>query len=333
MDAGKIPNDILEKLIKTDINDPSVIVGPQIGMDGAIISVGTEMLIVASDPITFDTDKIGYYSVAVNANDVAVMGGIPQYFIATILLPKKISEYEIEDIFTQLKSACENMNIALIGGHTEITTSVTKPVISGTMLGRVYRKLVPEDISVGDIILQVNPVAIEGTAILASFERERLLELGLSSHVIDEARNTFNDLGICIATPAILALESSKDIYLMHDPTEGGIATALCELATGAKRHICVEKKKIIITDECQKICDILDLNPLGLISSGTLLIIAKKSACEDIKRALDNYIVSEIGVVTDNPILVDKPKVSFFEPEEVFPFFARDEMARYYDN
>src|SRR6185436_13997962 len=98
--------------------------------------LGDRLLIAAADPITFATDAIGYYAVTVNADDIAVMGGTPRWFLATLLLPERGTTPDlVRDIFAQVRRACDDLGIALAGGHTEVTVGLQRPLLSGHMLG------------------------------------------------------------------------------------------------------------------------------------------------------------------------------------------------------
>ena len=119
---GKLPNNLLKKLLKRlTITDPRVLQGPGIGEDTAHISFGNKTLIVKSDPITFATDNLGWYALNVNANDIATSGAVPRWFTATVLLPEGVTEEYVEDLFGQLETAARELNVSLIGGHTEVT--------------------------------------------------------------------------------------------------------------------------------------------------------------------------------------------------------------------
>jgi len=175
---GKLPSDLLEKLLtQYTIRDESVVVGPGIGRDAAVISLGEIFLVAKTDPITFVAPDIGYYAVNINANDIACLGGTPKWFLATILLPEEKTTIELaESIFQQLNTACQQARIVLCGGHTEITTRLDRPIVVGQMLGTVSKERLvrPGGIQVGDDILLTKGVAIEATSIIA---REKFEEI------------------------------------------------------------------------------------------------------------------------------------------------------------
>ncbi len=120
---GKLTPQFLSELIdKYTISDDSIIIGPQVGVDAAVIEFSDKYLIAKTDPITFVTNDIGYYAININANDIACMGGIPRWFLGTLLLPETATTEEmVRDIFSQVNAACKELNISFCGGHTEVT--------------------------------------------------------------------------------------------------------------------------------------------------------------------------------------------------------------------
>ena len=115
MRQGKIPPDVLARMLgKLPTDDPSVLVGPQVGEDAAVLRLGETYLVAAMDPITFATDLIGWYAVQVNANDVAVMGARPRWLLASLLAPPTATEEVVERVFQQLAEACDGLGITAV---------------------------------------------------------------------------------------------------------------------------------------------------------------------------------------------------------------------------
>ena len=136
--AGKLPLEMLAELLgRIERIDPRVALGASPGEDAALIDMGDRYLVAKSDPITFATDLIGWYLVQVNTNDLAVMGATPRWLMATLLLPEGASEAEVRAIFDQLLDACRAHGIALVGGHTEVTYELPRPIAVGALLGEV----------------------------------------------------------------------------------------------------------------------------------------------------------------------------------------------------
>ena len=331
MEIGKFPPQLLHELLsKQGIHDHSVLVGPKIGEDAAVVELGDRLLVAKSDPITFATDDIGWYAVQVNANDVACTGGVPRWFLATILVPESFKEGEAVAVYDQILSACSSMEISLIGGHSEVTYGLDRPIVMGTMLGEVTRdQLVTTGGAVeGDSIVMTGGIAIEGTAILAREKREELITAGVSAGAIDVACQFLHRPGISVVKAARIAC-SVADIHSLHDPTEGGLVTGLREIALASGMGLAVEQSSIPVLSECEEICDVLGIDPLGLLASGCLLITLPATQVPILLRALEEggIFACEIGQVIapeEGLIMVG------YEGEVPLPDFSRDELARY---
>src|SRR5438552_10796636 len=179
--AGKLPPDLLASLLAgAATDDPRVLVGPRVGVDAAVLDFGERVLVVKSDPITFATEDVGWYAVQVNANDLAVMGATPRWFLATLLLPEGTTEDAVRAIFAPLLGACRELGISLVGGHTEITVGLDRPIVCGHMLGEAAPgELVRSDgARPGDRLLLTKAIPLEATSILARERRAALLGRG-----------------------------------------------------------------------------------------------------------------------------------------------------------
>jgi hydrogenase expression/formation protein HypE len=338
---GKLPADLLARLLeKTPVQDPQVLLGPGIGVDCAVIDAGSTLLVVKSDPITFTTEDIGWYAVQVNCNDIATTGATPRWFLATLLLPENGTTPElVENIFDQLSAACKDSEISLVGGHTEITYGVDRPILMGTLIGEVERErlVTPRGARPGDRLLLTKGVPIEATAILArefgerlrgradeepSTNIERINEYGeedrrrskpgkqdkqrmvknniseggssgpmdyLSEAELERARDFLYRPGISVLREARIATQVSH-IHAMHDPTEGGIYTALWEMSQACGHSIIVNISSIPTPELSARICQILGLDPLAAIASGSLLLATGKEealvVCAAIRKA-----------------------------------------------
>lgn len=292
--TGKLPARMLSRLTdeaRRGASDGSLVVGPAVGEDTAAIArdatAWDEVLIVTSDPITFTASNIGAYAVTVNANDIATAGARPRWFFATVLLPEGVSGERAEEILEELREACRDGGVALAGGHTEITDAVTRPVVSATLLGTTSRDRLVDKRSMapGDPILVTKDIAVEGSAILAGECAESLLDGGLDASLLEAARRELGRLSVVAEAQAAIGASEAGDISGMHDVTEGGIATALAELAHFGRLEIDLDA--IPISGHCLRICEILQIDPLGLIGSGSLLISCRPGAQESIVRAI----------------------------------------------
>ena len=226
---GKLPNSLLKQMLAgLRADDPRVLVGPGVGEDAAHISFGGSTLIAKADPVTFATDMIGWYAVNVNANDIAASGGTPRWFLATVLLPEGEDSAGASAIFDQMREAAGELGVELIGGHTEVTIGLPRPIVCGAMLGEApaSKALSTSGARVGDSVILTRGIAVEGTSILARELPDKLKAGGVGEEVIDRAANYLFDPGISVVAAARVAMESGG-VTAMHDPTEGGLATAL----------------------------------------------------------------------------------------------------------
>ena len=272
---GKLDPKFLEELFSSLSHDKRVIVGPGIGKDAAVIDFGKICLVVKTDPITFTSCNLGWYSVNINANDIACMGAVPRWFLATLLLPQKgISTVLVKRIFEEINSACQALGIFLVGGHTEVTLRVDQPIMVGEMIGEVSReKLIDgKRVKVGDSVLLTKGIAIEGTHVIYQ-EKGEELKKQFSKQMLSRMKDLVYSPGISVVKEALLASKTGK-VHLMHDPTEGGLKTGLWEMAYASNVGMKIERKRIPILKETEAVCKLYGLDPLGLLASGALLLI-----------------------------------------------------------
>ena len=332
MEIGKFPPSLLEKLLrKTGVTDPRVLLGPGVGEDAAVLDLGETLLVAKSDPITFATGRIGWYAVQVNANDIACTGGVPRWFLATLLVPKGWTEDQAEELFTQVLEACNDIGVALVGGHSEVTYGIDRPIVAGTMLGEVTRdRLVrtggAQD---GDSIVVTKGIAIEGTALLALERADDLRKAGVSDDTITLSVELLNNPGISVIDDARIACDTAQ-VHSMHDVTEGGLITGLREVATASGLGLAIEADSVPVLPATREVCEALDLDPMGLLASGALLITLPPGDVPSLLSELENKGIDgwEIGMM----LAPEEGLVSIGREGEVeLPQFSRDELARYF--
>lgn len=329
---GKLPGPMLERMISTHRTrpDPSVLVAPGYGRDAAAIDIGAGgPVLVKSDPITFATEAAARYLVAVNANDIACLGGIPRWLSVVLLLPERsTTESLVERLFAELREACDAEGISIIGGHSEVTVGVDRPLLIGTLLGLPGPTglLRPGQAQPGDALLVTKWIGIEGTALLAR-ERRSLLRSMVGDDVVTAAAKLLRQPGISIVRDARTAL-SGQGVTALHDPTEGGIATAIHELAAVSGCGAEILSEAVPILPETRAICDRLELDPFGLLSSGALLMAVSPERRPAVEAACagEGISVSHIGqlvAASDGITMVDDGR------RRPLPRFDTDEVAR----
>lgn len=285
---GKIPHDLLADLLsKVTKPGKEVIIGPAVGEDAFAVGIGRTVVVASTDPITFTREHIGYYAVNVNANDVAAMGAKPRWFMATALLPKGTAKRDLRRLFRDLDRTCVNLGIRLCGGHTEVTSTVTQPVVVGAMIGTAAKRdlVLPRRSRSGDRILITKRLAVEGTAIIA---RERQTEVSrlLGRAGSARARGLLFSPGISVVAEALAAVRAAT-VHAMHDPTEGGLLWGLKEVSLATGHGVEVDLARVPMYDETRRICEHFGLNPLGLIASGSLLIVVSRRSAQVVGRAV----------------------------------------------
>lgn len=329
--AGKLPLPLLERLLQRFApDDPRIVVGPRAGEDAAVFDFGDRYLVAKTDPITFAASEIGWYAVNVNANDIAVMGAVPRWFLATVLLPAGQATAGLaEAIFAQIHAACAALGVSLAGGHTEITVNLDRPIISGTMLGEVApdRLITTAGAQVGDAVLLVKPAPIEGAALIALERVAALRERGYSLAFIERVQSFLHVPGISVVAPARLALATAP-VHAMHDPTEGGVLTGLLEIARAARVGLTIHLDAMPLVPEGVVLCREFGLDPLGVIASGSILMTAAEADAARLTEALATagYPAAIIGRVTPEEdgltALRDGQRVPW-------PMFAVDEITK----
>jgi hydrogenase expression/formation protein HypE len=282
---GKVPHKLLNQLLEQFCGgqSPEVLLGPAVGLDAAALRVGNgNILVAATDPITFATDRIGWYAVHVNANDVAVCGACPRWFLATVLLPR-CEVPSIEQLFTTMQAAAHSLGVTIIGGHTEITAELPRPIVVGTMLGMAERLVAASGARPGDVLLATKGVPIEGAAVAAREFRAALQHL--PEELLHRAQTYLDEPGISVVPEALIAARLGA--HALHDVTEGGILTAAWELAEASGCGVEVELPAIPVLPEAALICQALRLDPYRTLGSGCLLIASPPEASWVIQQEL----------------------------------------------
>jgi len=324
---GKLPVELLRKFLQElPGENPDVIVGPGIGVDACVIRFGKEQLVFKTDPITFATDDISWYLVTINANDIACMGGIPKYLLTTYLLPQgSTTPHGVQAIFSRLLKACAENGITLVGGHTEITHGIDRAIAVGFMIGTLsgHGVIRSSGAEPGDAILLSKGIPLEATSLLA---REFAHRLDLGEEELNRARELIYTPGISVVKDAMVALEQGG-VTAMHDPTEGGLATGLSELADASGCGVEVHREHIPFIDLSGRILGAFSMDPLGALASGSLLVCCRPHRAGKILAAWEKAGIpgGRIGSMTSSKRLV----LYRGGMAEDLPVFQADEITK----
>jgi len=298
--TGKLPLALLRQLLRyRGASDARVVIGPRFGEDAAVIDLGSQYLVLKSDPVTFTAGDVGWYAVHVNANDVAVMGARPAWFQPTIIVPPASTPAVVRRIMRDIDAAARQLRVAVTGGHTEVSAAVTHPIVAGDMQGVIAKNRLVRSSGArrGDVVLMTKSAGLEGTSILArEFAAESRRLLGAAGQ--RRAAQLHRQPGISVVTEALMAADHHASA--MHDPTEGGVAAALFELASAANIRLVIDADRVPIRPDTTVLCAHFALQPLGLIGSGALLATVAAPHAAQLQRALQarRIQVSVIGHV-----------------------------------
>lgn len=317
MRIGKISESVLKRSVLRQIKwkRDEILVGAGLGEDCAILASGEEdVLVLSMDPITGASDQIGLLAVQGIINDIATSGAEPIGIMLSLLLPEDFSEAELKKLMIEVEQTCASLNIQLMGGHTEVTDAVKRPIITVTGVGKAKKETVlsTKGARPGQDVVLSKWIGLEGTSIAAR-EKTEILEKKFPPTFLEEAKAFERYLSI--VPEAATAIRSG--VTAMHDVTEGGIFGALWELAESSGVGLEIELKKISIKQETIEICEVLELNPYELISGGALLMVTDHGS--DLVRILEEKKIHAvvIGKTTEgnDRVVFNEEEKRFLEP------------------
>jgi hydrogenase maturation factor len=291
-----------------------------VGEDACAIAVPAGALVVATDPITLTGAGVGAHAVWVNANDVAVMGVRPRWFLAVVLLPRGTSERDVRDLFGSMRSALDRVGAVLVGGHTEVSSAVNQPIVVGQMLGfsKQQRIIRTAGAAEGQVIVQAGSAPIEAAAVLGETADPRLG--GVDPALLARARDAIRQPGISVVEAALIATDAGATA--LHDPTEGGLSTGLFELAEASRVAIRLDEQAVLWFEPGVAVCRALGVDPWGALASGALLAAFPAERSADACRRLERHGIParEIGraVAGGGVLRGDGSKLKRYEQDEV---------------
>lgn len=308
MKVGKLTNDKLKSIIIDSIQHQreDVVLRSNIGEDCAGVRFGDEVCLMTTDPITGSASEVGKLAVHISCNDIASNGAAPVAILLTILAPEGTTEEELKEVMHQAGREAAALDVEIVGGHTEITNAVNRMVVSSTAIGRqkMDRLFSNAGMAAGDLIVMTKSAGIEGTGIIA-YEKEEQMKQHLTSEELHDAKAMLNK--ISVVPEGVIA--GQIGVTSMHDVTEGGLLGAVWEICEGCELGAIVEYEKILIHPVTHKICDFYHIDPLRLISSGTMLMTVKPYKKDELLLALSEKGIeaSVIGEITQKDVYLEK--------------------------
>jgi len=295
MKTGKLTIEQLKKIVfpYTGVRRPEVLVHAAIGEDCAVVDFNDHLCVISTDPITGASKDNGYLGVHVACNDIIASGGKPLGILVTLLLKEETTEDDIRKIIEGTNYACKELGIEIMGGHTEITSSVRESILSLTALGTKDKRYLENQVPIeaGDEIILTKGGAIEGTSILYN-DYADIFENIVDKKLIKEGQDMLRWLSIF--KEGTIALENGAKV--MHDVTEGGVLGGVYEMADNTDLGIEIFEKEIYFHPSTLALLKVFpNLELLRLISSGSLLIVAKSG--NDIKDKLKKAGIDSFSI------------------------------------
>ncbi len=300
MEVGKLKNETLGAIVLSEIKAvrDDILIRPGIGEDCTAVSFGDEACVLTTDPITGSGSQLGKLAVHVCLNDLASSGAEPIGLLLTLLCPEGTQPNDIQGILKEANEAANSMGVEIIGGHTEITSAVNRTIVSATAVGKTSREHLVKTAGaqVGDYIYMTKQAATEGTAIIA-YDKADVLRESFSADEIREAQRYIEQ--ISVVKEGLIA--SKIGVSAMHDATEGGVLGAVHELCEASGVGCRIHKNKMNISNITERISVFFGIDPLKLISSGTMIITLSPEKAGALEVALKEADISysKIGIVT----------------------------------
>lgn len=307
MEIGKLKTDLLEKYIfnKLVSNRKEVIMGGGTGLDNAVMDFGGDLIVASTDPITGASKNLGSLAINISVNDVSCQCADPVGILMTLLIPSSANLDDLKEIVDDATRTAAELNVDIVGGHTEVTDAVNKIVISTTVIGRANKKRRPDlkTVKAGDVLAVSKYLGIEGTSIIAHEKDE--IKSFLSEEEYELAISLSRDLSVLKESK----LAGKYGVKHMHDITEGGLFGAVWETSKALGHGIKIFADALPLLDVTKKICDFYKINPMKLISSGSMLMVFDGEKFNDFKEEAEasGIKVTKVGVVNNEDQAVVK--------------------------
>jgi hydrogenase expression/formation protein HypE len=295
--GGKLTGELIDNLfIKNFSND--CIVDKE---DAAKISFGSECMAFTTDsfvitPIFFNGGDIGKLSICGTVNDLLTRGAEPKVLSCSFIIEEALEYDDLEKIVKSMSAISNMSNVKIVTGDTKV---VQKGACDRLFINTTGIGIIPEGIEIssknaepGDSIIVTGTVGDHGAAVLV--QRENL-------NIKSSLKSDCNPLNSVVKS----VLSVTNNIHVLRDPTRGGIATALNEIACNSNVGILLDENKIPIKDDVRGVCEILGMDPLYMANEGKMLIVVPK--------VYENYVIEALK---KNDLSVDSSVIGYVTKE-----------------
>ena len=335
-ELGKIDRRFFDEVIypRLGAKDPTVLLGPQHGVDFGVVEIGDQVMVSSADPVfiapALGWDRAAWFALHILASDVAVSGIRPRYLSIDLNLPPEMSEEVLEIIWETIHREAEKLGIAVVSGHTARYAGCNYPMVGGaTIIGVDHRsKLVdPRSVQPGDLVVVTKGPAVETTGLM-SVQFPEFIEERFDAQTVREAQDVFYQMSV-VRDCAIVA--DVGGVHAMHDATECGVWGGLYEMAEAGQYGLRVWPERIVIQDVVAKTCEVFDIDPFKAISEGTLIAVIESAKAEEAVKALaaegiPASVVGEVVPREDGTTLIYDDREEPLEHPKVDPFWIRFE-------
>jgi len=268
-------------------------------VDKGRLAFSTDSFVV--DPIFFPGGNIGELAVNGTVNDLACCGAKPLYLTAGFILEEGLALKDLQEIVISMKTAADKAGVQIVAGDTKVVErgKCDKIFINTSGIGIVPAgvDISPKKASAGDVIICSGPVGVHGITILST--REGLgFETGLKSDTASLNEMT-SDL-----------VSNIKDIHVLRDPTRGGVATTLNEIAETAQVEIELKEESIPVPDAVRAASEMLGLDPLYIANEGVVLVVMPEVFAEEALNIMRKYPEGKEAVVIGSIVSTGKASV-----------------------
>jgi hydrogenase expression/formation protein HypE len=302
--GGRMSYDLISKVFASAFDNSILRIGDDAGVlfvpndistKGSKVAISTDSHVVM--PLFFPGGDIGRLAVSGTVNDVAVMGAKPQYLTAGFILEEGLDIEILKKVVESMRLTALEANVQIVAGDTKV---VQKGKADGLYVNTTGVGIIPSSLNIsgcnakpGDVIIVSGSIGDHGIAVLAARG-----ELNFDTQIISDVA----PLNGLIAS----MLEVTNDIHVLRDPTRGGLATTLNEIALQSKVGINIVENTIPIKSAVAAACEMLGFDPLYVANEGKLVAVVKKNVSEEVLSVMKNHPLAGdaaiIGCVTDNP-------------------------------
>lgn len=329
MDNGKVKEAILKRSIFKTISymKPETAESLKTGNDAAALKLSEDKVtVISTNPVTYTFNSMEKLVVASAVNNVAVRGAKPVSIDTCILLPERYKETALKKMIENLHIACNELNIYISGGHTEVTPAVISPVISVTAVGMADsgKVLSVSDIKPGMDIVICGYIGLAGSAIILDKKGE-----DLRKRFCDSFLDGMNDFENCYSIAEEAAVAVNSGVTAMHDVSRGGIMKALWEMAETADVGIEVNLDNIPIRQQTIELCEYYNLNPYEMMSTGAVIMVTEDGAGLVSELSHRGYAAEVAGQTTDSNdrVFIRNEERAFITPpkgDEIYKIFQK---------